>query len=443
MAFGSTAFGFEQRIDETLAAGPWAQSDAEKRLLESLDAAAEQIQALSADGYADMAGEEDRQPAHPVLTETALLLLAAHIAAGSFDQTAAKGGIRRRILSLAEQLKPLARGSRVLLSLVLQPARALDFALPHICLTRLGYPDLRCDRLLHETLWNTPQTAQQCAPLGQLRHEWLLWMGSVSSNPHGRQDAAASLLARPLDLLHTTRQEALVFCQALQLATDFNCLPIPLPRSKDELLAEAGAVLARCLDDNDFDLAAQVLSVWPLVVHPFPEKPASAAKPPVGCAWSAAAAFGLDVLRRVEDQTGPRTANGFVWSAALMPGACPPENIPVAPAGLTGAAHALLQHLDAEARQAIWFQEFQVLDPEQQDSLAGLLLDIALLRKLKQKDYPGLALLFLEAGRLQLPHSPLAAQAAHLLNRLQVFNEILAQRRPTSPFPAVSRAFAA
>jgi Domain of unknown function (DUF6895) len=61
-----------------------------------------------------------------------------------------------------------------------------------------------------------------------------------------------------------------------------------LPRPRRAILLEAESALARCLDEEDYDLSGELLLSWPLTA----------------ASWSAGATFGFRVLARVEDTAG-------------------------------------------------------------------------------------------------------------------------------------------
>jgi hypothetical protein len=234
---------------------------------------------------------------------------------------------------------------------------------------------------------------------------------------------------------------------------DFDCLPLPLPRSRDEILGEAEAALTRCLEEDDFDLAGEVLLAWPLSGQVLPGDETGRS------VWSPAAAFGFELLSRVEDRAGflPSPATrvdiaralpeperrryllasayhtvyvmGLLCAAALTAGKAPPASVEPDPAMPSGAAQKMLGHLDDAARSAVWFQEFQLLDLDQQDALAGLVFQIAMRRKFKLRDYPGMMHLLLDADSLGLAQGPLATQAAQLLGRLQVLSGTIGERQ--------------
>jgi hypothetical protein len=85
----------------------------------------------------------------------------------------------------------------------------------------------------------------------------------------------------------------------------------------------------------------------------------------------------------------------------------------------------MLRYLDAEARGKHWFRDFQILDLDQQDSLAGLVFRIALRRLVKQNDYNRVASLLIDADQLGLSACPMASQAAELLQRMELLSHSL------------------
>src|SRR3569833_1855631 len=93
-------------------------------------------------------------------------------------------------------------------------------------------------------------------------------------------------MTRPVDLLHGTREDLNAFTHALMYATCFNSAPWGINIESFEILDEAEAMLARCLDEQDYDLAGELLLAWPLT----------------GSDWSALATFAFNVLLRVEDE---------------------------------------------------------------------------------------------------------------------------------------------
>ena len=210
----------------------------------------------------------------------------AHDQAAVYDQAVAHPGVKQRIESVARLLIPLVRNQKILLEVCLQPALALDYAQAHIFLTRAGFPDPEFDALL-VAITNVQTTPlRERFPHRMLEQEWVgrLWKNEPSDNNPIRSIS----LGQSLDLLHGTRDDLYAFTHAMMYVCGFEGPSPPLPRQRAEILKEAECMLARCLDDQDYDLAAEILLAWPLTKTP----------------WSPAASFAFHVLRRVEDQVG-------------------------------------------------------------------------------------------------------------------------------------------
>jgi hypothetical protein len=240
-----------------------------------------------------------------------------------------------------------------------------------------------------------------------------------------------------MDLTNGTRDDIYAFTHALIYVSDFRLQPAPLPRPRPVILAEAEAVLARCLDEQDYDLSGEILLSWPLT----------------GKTWSAAAAFAFRVLAHVEDEaaflptpstriselkalegiqrtqyllaTAYHTAYvmGLVCAASLRPGYAPPATIQsddVVP----GAAKRFIHLLDADGLSPHWRNEFEQLAEAEADALAKFLINVALRRRVARRDLGGLREILILAYALNLANIPAASQAAEMLDRFSTFARI-------------------
>jgi hypothetical protein len=330
----------------------------------------------------------------------------------------------------------------MLLGACLQPALALDYAQAHVCLTRLGYQDPGFDALLLQTVNSQAFMGRERTPHRMLEQQWFLeiWDDSdTGSGKRPRSMAMKSVLNLPVDLLSGSREDIYAFTHALMYVTRFNIYPRRLPRQRGAILAEAEAMLARCLDEQDYDLGGEVLLAWPLT----------------GKSWSAAAAFAFRVLTRVEDIAGflptPSTriersnkmqpddrkhyllatayhtayVMGILCATALQPGRTPPLNIPTRGA-TSGAASLVLQYLGDDGKTTHWQEEIKTLTDLESDAIAGFLLNVAFRRQIAQRDFGNLRKLLEIGNTLNLTNTPASSQAAEMLERLATFATIKA-----------------
>jgi uncharacterized protein DUF6895 len=417
----------------------WDRQDLEARLCHALDIAGRAIGRLAEHGYADP-DDKSNDPVRPekVISETAILLLAASTADS-------RKPVRTRVQNLAQLLIPHARSERMRLGVCLQPALALDYTSAHVCLKRIGYPDLAFDALLDEALKSQAAHGRERVPHRMLEQEWLReHCGTGTGRTDFRRRAFAgrySALSFPLDLLACSRDDIYAFTHAMMYVTDFNLAPRRLPRHRKTILAEAEAALACCLDNEDYDLGGEVLLSWPLT----------------GDSWSPAAVFAFHVLTSTEDAAGflpapitrldrlnqldgdSRTdyllatayhtifVMGLLCAAALQPGRTPPRVVPARRA-VRGSAGRILSTLDADGRKTHWRDQFAQLSDRERDALAGFLLIIALRRKTTERDYAAVAGLLREGHTLGLTDMPAGSQTAELLQRLATFSSLASRQ---------------
>jgi hypothetical protein len=408
----------------------WARDDLVRRLCDVLDVARNAIARLASEGFTDAQEPANTVRPEKVISESALLLLATSRVAHHPD-------VGRRLRDVAEGLIPHARGSRMVAGMCLEPALAWDYAFAHICLKRLGYPDRRVDAVLDMIARSRVQPTRERLPHRALEQLWVQ-RHARGIRPTARRIAIpaapalvrSSGLCRPMDLLGAGREDIYAFTHCLMYVTDFNIQPWRLPRPRTAILGDAEAMLARCLDDQDYDLAGEVLMTWPLT----------------GTSWDASAAFGFRVLAALEDQAGflPSASTrpdrlallqgderaryllatayhtayvmGLLCAVALQPDRAPPTGIK-APSARPGVGDQLVKRLD-DGPRAHWRDEFDRLSGPERDGLARMLLTIGFRRSLLRRDVKELHALLRIGDAAGLTDMPAASHAAELLTRL-------------------------
>lgn len=405
----------------------WEQNNLIHRLCHALEIASLTVEHLVPAGYTDPKNSSASIRPEKPIAETAVLLHGATVAIEHPE-------VNARIHRVACQLAPHARSPQIRLGLALNPALAFDYSLAHIVLTRLGYPDADFDNLLSQCRSAQAHAGRERLPHRVLEQEWIdtLWK-ECGPDGHRRLERAArlSILGQPMDLFAATGDDLYAFTHAIMYVTGFQQNPALLPRSRAVLLAEAEAVLARCLDAQDYDLAGEILLAWPFT----------------GKHWSPAATFAFHVLAEVEDKAGflPTPATrvselqtregadrthyllatayhtayvmGLLCAAALLPGCVPPASISTKQ-GTPGSARQLLPLLDDNSMAPHWRDAFDKLDSPQADTLAGLLFNIAMQRSVIRHDFAALDQVLRLGHTLGLAITPAASQAAELLERI-------------------------
>ena len=411
----------------------WDTADLKRRLCFALEIARQAVERLAKDGYRDAEQPANNVRPEKVICETAILLYAASAANRHED-------IRAAIETVARLLIPHARSTRMLLGVCLEPSLALDYAEAHICLSRLGYQDPGFDELLRQSRNAQAGFGRERVPHRVLEQRWIdgIWMEAMSGRRDRPSPSLLSVLNQPIDLLGGSREDIYALTHALMYFRDFNIRPRRLPRARSVILAEAEAALARCLDEEDYDLGGEVLMAWPLT----------------GSSWSAAATFGFRVLARVEDKHGhlpaPTTQQarldrlegearhdywlatayhtvyvmGLLCAAALHPRRAPPLRMARHTAADRGVVDTILQFLESDSRSPHWRREVDEVSPSERDALAGFVLNIALYRKVRRREFGAVLDLLRIGHRSGLADTPASSQCAELLERLAALEAI-------------------
>jgi hypothetical protein len=401
----------------------WDEADLKVRLCRALDIAKRALEFFAVDGYADAEVPENSFRPEKPIAETAMLIYAASAASRFPD-------VSSRIEEIARLLVPHARSQRTILNMALHPSVCMDFAVPHVLLTKLGYCDADFDDLLRHCLSSQARHGHERPPFASLEQRWItsLWT-CTSPGRDWRPDLLNSVLHQPQDIVGGLRQDAYAFTHLIMYCTDFGFRAPRLPRPRSVILGEARSLFAKCLDDEDYDLAAEVLLAWPLS----------------GARWCASAIFGFRVLARVEDQVGVLPAGttktdrlnklggkeraqyalgtayhtalfmGLICAASLRPGRAPLIRI-TGPQIEKSFLDRLLQVLDRD--QGHWQPELSNLAESERNALAPLLLDIAIAQKCRKRDYETVSQLLKAASQHRMANSTLCGQAAQLLERL-------------------------
>lgn len=413
-------------------AAGWDKSDLEDRVCRVLDVGIDAVTRLALDGYVDPEEPQNSLRPEKLISETAVLLYFASIAEP--DRHCAVG---TRIHTLAQLLIPHARSDRMRMGLCLEPSLALDFGEAHACLSKMGYQDAGFDELLQQSINSQAASGRERVPHRMLQQSWIcdVWAGSApSTRKIARVNVANSALNHPMDLFGGGRHDVYAFTHAVMYVSGLNGLNCRLPRARSIILAEAESALAGCLDEEDYDLAGEILMAWPLT----------------GKSWSPASIFAFRVLARVEEIGGVLPAlstrqlrldklqgderadyflatayhtayvMGLLCSVALRPGHAPPARLKKNDT-LDDSVGRILEILDADGRSRHWRLEFDRLCSGERGQLANFLLNIALFRAAKHRSFDAIHELLELGHRYGLTDSPAASQAAEMLQRVALF----------------------
>lgn len=407
--------------------------DLERRLSIALGIAGRAIPILAAD-WDDAPADAPAFRREKFICETALLLYAATPA------SRANPALRDQLRQVAEALVPWARSADIAAAMRLCPYMASELSVAHLCLDAIGMPDHAFDALIALAVAED-HPVPEMAPWKDIESDWM-----ARRRPCFRRlgdldrSIARTGFARGIDVLSARREEYYAFTHALLYLCDFGRSAIEAPRPVAQILSEAEAALAGRLDDDDFDLCAELLLSWPYLRVPL----------------SASARFCLAVLCRVEDELGflpalgmrlgeikkksksERTrflfdrayhtayTMGFLVAAMLLPSGS--ERSP-GRRGCPGSAARLRRLLLDTPRAPQWEADFASLASEDQDELAPLLATIGIKRALAAHDLARIRDILELCLQLGVERTAAARQAASLLRR---FTPMRPDPRPAS-----------
>jgi hypothetical protein len=240
-----------------------------------LGMAAEAVDVVVADP--DLAGDLIKM-VKPI-GEAALLLYAAAPA------VARQPRLRAPFEALQRVVAAHARTTRMETAIRFRPAAAAELAVPHLCLAALGTPDERLSRALADALASPVATMRERVPWKKQEGWWIARLAGSDAPPPLLDE---TLVGWGVDALGASRGELYGFTHALIYAADFGRRRPNLPRAAAAIGADAESALVRVLEQDDFDLAAELLFTWPYL----------------GLPWSDAAGFALDLLFEVEGEIG-------------------------------------------------------------------------------------------------------------------------------------------
>lgn len=408
----------------------WPIDDLARRVERALDIVEAAITLVS-DLNADIDLGALEAPPDKVIAETAMFVRSATLVPAALAP-----GVAARAHELAQQLLPHARHPRVSIGVALHPALSLDYGAAHLVLSKIGYHDAGFDAALAASI-NSPLTeARERLPHRELEQAWL---SSLAGGPvPGAEMISRTALVKGVDLLTGSRDDLYAFTHALLYASDFGNRDVELPQLGNETLAAARSAIAGSLDDDDFDLAGELLLTWPFL----------------NAEWDSTSSLAFAVLANVEDQVGilpslsldkiayekhsPEARKQFVAAVAyhtayVMGLLCavmicrqsrPMTSLPLA-AGSLSFAEKLLSQLSTHMPQPQWLRYIETLPGDRLASCSSFLLDVGLRRAVRRFDLAEVQRLLQTGIEHEIPMSPLCLQSAGILRRLSNFSSFM------------------
>ena len=366
-------------------------------------------------------------PPDKVIAETGMFLRAAM----AVPHTLAPDVVEHA-RGLAARLCVHARQPRVAVGMALNPTLAYDYGAAHLVLSRAGFPDSRFDALLTEVGADPLCRAKERLPHRELEQAWLAWMAGGAAP--GLELLSATALVRGVNPLTGTRDDLYALTHALLYATDFGNHPLDPALPTEGVLPLVRSLLARTLDEDDFDLAGELLLTWPFLKAP----------------WDASAGLALQVLWDVERRVGilpslsidhaefeslPEGSRshyltavsyhtafvmGLLCAVLLQHGSFP-EAAASGPSTHSQITEGLLAALLAQKKPPQWLTFVMGRPEAERAGYLPFILDVALWRAVRRLDFAGVRELLQHSLEAALEVSPMVTQAAGMLSRVARF----------------------
>src|SRR5260370_597745 len=96
---------------------------------------------------------------------------------------------------------------------------------------------------------------------------------------------------------------------------------------------------------------------------------------------------------------------GLLCSVALQPGRIPPARIPTNTA-VPGSANAMMHFIEVDSQSVHWRDELDRLSDSERDAIAGVLCNIAMRRKIRQREFGAVHQLLKASYALGLADTP-------------------------------------
>lgn len=403
----------------------WRRDELCARLAAMLDLA---LHALPHLGPSTVGLEDERN----FFARTKFVCESALVALAVSDVPAPTAELAERADALADQLVALARTEEVLSWMRLRPLLAPELGVAHLCLTAMGRPDAQFDQAFRSVLATSSAGPAERVAWKDLEADWHRTLGA----PLPPLDVAAATRRtaynQSQDVLFGTRESAYAVTHGLIYAASFGRRPPRLTRPLSNLLDDAGSMVARCLDEDDYDLGAELLLTWPYTRTP----------------WSPTAHFGMLTLLDVEDacgilpsmtlradrfselppvereryyfHEGYHTAYvmGLLVAAILRTGQELPRAMPLSGEYDDGLAERLRAIIPARDEVPQWERVCDALSPRQRAGIAPLLADIGIRRAARASDFNLVHRILVEAVTGGIRPTAAMQQGNELLVRL-------------------------
>lgn len=262
------------------------QQDLLSKVTGALDIASKVIDLFGEVGYEDPANSNHNASPAKILAETCMLLYVAN--------RLSEPAIHHKVNEISSNISRRLCSKKLMFIVAMTPNRAASILVAYEILLRLGMSNQTIDNLLVKCLESVKPINRDLRTVEHLEHKWCTdeghdWVQGMSDIADWESAISASQLSKVCEVLSTPRDEMYFYTHEMFYSSDFGRQPDRVPGEvKRTMEFVASAFLAKSIEVEDYDLAAELLLCWPMC----------------GLKWNAAADFSWRLLQYVENTAG-------------------------------------------------------------------------------------------------------------------------------------------
>ncbi len=321
--------------------------------------------------------------------------------------------LQHRVTLIALQLIPQVRSEEILVKIKEDKYAATGYVLANICLTNLGLPDARFDEMIDQLLDGGVEMNEQNNALRELQFLWFKsqWQHCSLDGLQIKNAIANSALNKTIDFIKVSPQDIHAFAEAMIYAAPFVKKHRLLPEGKTAIANNAEILIAVCFNNEAYNLLAALISAWAIM----------------GLPWNPVSSFAFNFLMMLYQQeiVNQSCLNkkqlsfllhlGLLCSTCLKHSLTPYKKLHVLSVK-KGAASKFLSLFTADETGFAWLNFFTTLEKPEQDALAGLLINILLLRNMNHQRFQTVSQLLNLGHVMGITDNSIAVRAAEMLH---------------------------
>lgn len=377
-----------------------------KELLESVNKVLDIVEKIS-DSHARVLLPSTEIDEEVYLLQISQLLLSLQSNAVSYNV------LQHRITLIALQLIPQVRSEEILIKIKEGKYSVAAYVLANICLTNLGLPDTGSDEMVNHFLERDVEMNEQSNALRELQFLWLKsqWGNRAFDGSQIEMAIGNTVLNKTIDFTKVSPQDIHAFAEAMIYAAPFVKKHWLFPGGKIALANKAELLIAVCFNTEAYSQLAALVSAWAVI----------------GLPWNPVSSFAFNFLMMLhqhgivnesflnKEQLPFILHLGLLCSTCLKHALTPYKKLHVVPFK-KGAASKFFSLFSSAETGFTWLNYFASLEEQEQDALAGLLINILLLLNMKQQRFQTVSQLLNLGHVMGIPDNSIAVRAAEMLH---------------------------